>query len=149
MMADDLWRDTYEQLCAQTAGSRHDPANLPAEFDLLPTAEQAALRYWVRKVFKPADRRSPFDSYGMKHHFEAEGFYVTNGAFKGAMVLEGFLPVDPDSLNWVFKVRTAARVSGTRYSLGRFDREFMRLLLATRTGGHVAERAGFRLVPSG
>jgi hypothetical protein len=37
----------------------------------------------------------------MKHAFERQpyGFYLENGAFKGAMREAGFEPIDPEALN--------------------------------------------------
>jgi hypothetical protein len=45
----------------------------------------------------------------MKHDFarEPDGFYAKNGAFKGAMLAAGFLPVDEGELNWRFRVKPA------------------------------------------
>lgn len=33
-----------------------------------------------------------------------DGFYITNGQFKGAMILSGYSVNDPDELNWTFNV---------------------------------------------
>lgn len=152
MMDDvDEWNlDTYRRVCAETPVGKHGATNHPAQFDTLGPAEHAALRYWCRTVFTDSSRLHERDSYGFKHDFEEEGFYVTNGQFKGAMLIEGFLPADPLSLNWRFRVRGVAKFGVCRrHTLGRFDREFMRLLLATRTGRYMAEQAGFRLVSGG
>ena len=58
-------------------------------------------------------------SYGLKHYLEHDtGIYVTNNAFKDAMLICGFEPADPHELNWhycisekspVFKLRNTAR----------------------------------------
>ncbi len=88
-------------------------ANSPAQFLELESAEQAALVDWIKSVLVPA--KTPFrrNSYGMKHDFDREpdGFYVRNGAFKGAMVAAGFPPVDETELNWRFRVRPAKILS--------------------------------------
>ncbi|MBL1223719.1 hypothetical protein [Enterococcus sp. BWR-S5] len=49
-------------------------------------------------------------SYGLKHWFEASegGFYVTNGQFKGAMILSGYSVANPDALNWTFNISQAS-----------------------------------------
>jgi hypothetical protein len=149
MTDDDLWLDRYREICAQVPTGLHpEGPNHPSEFDKLDQAEQTALLYWVRNAIpRGSVVNRDVDSYGIKHHFEDEGFYVTNGAFKGAMVLAGHLPADLSTLNWVFRIRKAPRGSGrdygpARYTLGRFDREFMQLLLATGTGRYMVERAG-------
>lgn len=88
-------------------------ANSPAQFLELEPAEQAALVDWIQSVLVPA--KTPFrrNSYGMKHDFDREpdGFYVRNGAFKGAMVAAGFPPVGEYEVNWRFRVRPAKMLS--------------------------------------
>ena len=88
-------------------------ANSPAQFLELEPAEQAALVDWIQSVLVPA--KTPFrrNSYGIKHDFDREpdGFYVRNGAFKGAMLAAGFPPVDETELNWGFRVRPAKILS--------------------------------------
>ena len=54
----------------------------------LSAGQQAVLISWIRDVLVPAERVYQPNSYSMKHDFEREpeGFYVTNGMFKGAML---------------------------------------------------------------
>lgn len=67
------------------------------------------------------------NSYGLKHYLEAdyqlpikkvnEGkgfstFYVSNGAAKGAMLLNGYLPQDPHEVNWRFRIREDSTLIG-------------------------------------
>lgn len=84
-------------------------ANDPAGFQALEPERQAALLGWIRAVLVPAKTVYRRTSYGMKHDFEREpdGFYVYNGAFKGAMLEAGFQPVDASELNWRFRVKPA------------------------------------------
>jgi hypothetical protein len=84
-------------------------ANAPAGFLQLDPEEQAALVDWIRAVLVPAKGVFRRNSYGMKHAFarEPDGFYVRNGAFKGAMLAAGFPPVDEGELNWRFRVKPA------------------------------------------
>jgi hypothetical protein len=84
-------------------------ANDPAGFQQLKPEEQAALVDWIRAVLVPAKTVFRRNSYGMKHDFEREpdGFYIYNGAFKGAMLAAGFPPVDEGELNWRFRVKPA------------------------------------------
>jgi hypothetical protein len=84
-------------------------ANDPAGFQKLKPKEQAALVDWIRAVLVPAKTVFRRNSYGMKHDFdhEPDGFYVYNGAFKGAMLAAGFHPVDENDLNWRFRVKPA------------------------------------------
>lgn len=83
----------------------HRDADLPSQFDLLTQAEQAAVQQWLIERFEPAARKprfvSTWSSYGIKHRFGSNGgFYLTNGAMKGALLHAGFVPVDAGKRNW-------------------------------------------------
>lgn len=44
-------------------------------------------------------------SYGLKHLLESDvGIYLTNNEFKDAMLLAGFKPVNPNELNWRYRI---------------------------------------------
>lgn len=52
-----------------------------------------------RKIYRRAS------SYGLKHVLQADTHvYLTNNQFKDAMLLAGYQPVDPNELNWHFKI---------------------------------------------
>ena len=58
---------------------------------------------WIKKGF--IKRKTPnYDcktSYGLKHILEHDtGIYLSNNEFKDAMLMCGFVPADPDELNW-------------------------------------------------
>lgn len=109
-----------QSVISQTAASRrrvkvavmNSGGNDPAEFQQLEAGKQAALLDWIRSVLIPARTVFRRHSYGMKHDFEREsdGFYIRNGAFKGAMLAAGFPPVDERELNWEFLVRPARKL---------------------------------------
>lgn len=94
--------------------NKREELDPPTMFDdLLPT-EQQALRLWVRLALEPTKnigRRFNY-SYGLKHDAEnALGWYVSNGALKGAVLAEGYrwqecegTPRNPNP-NWVFNSR--------------------------------------------
>ena len=88
-------------------------ANDPGGFQKLEPEQQSALVDWIRAVLVPANTVFRRNSYGMKHDFDREpdGFYVYNGAFKGAMLAAGFRPVDEGELNWRFRVKPASELS--------------------------------------
>jgi hypothetical protein len=47
-------------------------------------------------------------SYGLKHLYKREtGNYVTNGQFKGAMILYGYDPINPRYINCRYLVKFA------------------------------------------
>jgi len=81
------------------------PLDLPAAYDELSQAEKDALAYWIEHAICKATRYSKRTSYGIKHDFERDGFYLTNGQFKGAMLAAGHQPENAQELNWRFKVK--------------------------------------------
>jgi hypothetical protein len=85
------------------------PEDRPEAYEKLSPAEQAALLEWIRLAIKPAKTVAPSISYGIKHDFERAGFYVTNGQFKGAMLATGYALVNPDELNWEFRIRPTGK----------------------------------------
>lgn len=85
--------------------------NDPRWYDQLPPEEQTALQTWIRLAVAPASRSDGRTSYGIKHDFESVGFYVPNGAFKGAMLAAGYLPTPRSAreINWRFRIRPQSR----------------------------------------
>ena len=102
---------------------REREANDPEGFRRLGPAQQAVLVDWIRAVLVPSQSIFRRNSYGMKHDFEREpdGFYIRNGAFKGAMIAAGFRPVDASELNWRFRAKPARK-------LDSWEKEKLRLI---------------------
>jgi hypothetical protein len=98
-----------QRLTREEVAERERQANDPAAFQRLTPEEQSALVDWIRAVLAPAKTVFRRNSYGMKHDFarEPDGFYIYNGAFKGAMLAAGFRPVDKEEVNWRFRVKPA------------------------------------------
>jgi hypothetical protein len=85
---------------------QNHPCNLPADYETLTLVEKAGLQAWIARHVQPG-RLSSRTSYGVKHDFERDpaGFYITNGQFKGAMLVAGYNPCDQDvkhDINWRF-----------------------------------------------
>lgn len=61
---------------------------------------------WIKKnVKRSRSILKGHTSYGMKHMLEHDiHIYMTNNEFKDAMLLAGFAPVDPDELNWRYRI---------------------------------------------
>lgn len=78
--------------------------DLPEAYDQLRPLEKEILTYWIEHAICGAVRYSKRSSYGIKHDFEREGFYITNGQFKGAMLAAGYQPKSTRELNWIFKI---------------------------------------------
>ncbi|MPM25349.1 hypothetical protein SDC9_71840 [bioreactor metagenome] len=80
--------------------------NSTEQFDLLSEREQIQLVEWCKNLEKADKFNKNYTSYGLKHIFQYNGgFYVTNGAFKQAMLLAGFSHKECSStINWWFNV---------------------------------------------
>ncbi len=79
------------------------------EFLDLTDNEKLAVVQWISGQTLKYLRK--WSSYSMKHHFHGEGgFYMTNGAMKGAALHCGLIPVDREVLNWHFKLSNASQL---------------------------------------
>lgn len=80
----------------------NDPNNLK----YLTKEEQEILLNWCRKLGKTKTMNLKHTSYGLKHIFakSKNGFYISNGTFKGAMLKLGFRHenVQSNGINWFF-----------------------------------------------
>lgn len=76
---------------------------------------QSAVQEWIKKHIQPSKRAVWRNSYGLKHLLEADtGLYLTNNQFKHAMQIAGYSPVDPDELNWRYRIKVVRRDNRTR-----------------------------------
>jgi hypothetical protein len=59
-------------------------------------------------------------SYALKHYFEVadDGFYITNGQFKGAMLEAGFEPLPNQTDRPIGSTGTSSSTSGYRTARG-------------------------------
>lgn len=90
------------------ATPEYRPGDDPGEFYRLSFDRRARLLAWIAANFEPAPRSlSGATSYSVKHELQRApgGFYVVNGAFKGALVALGFEIPDRAALNWQFRAR--------------------------------------------
>ena|SRR5688572_11941394 len=103
----------------------------PAEYDKLNPDQQRQLQIWISRTFAPSNRvsthrnllRAPLTSYSWKYLFEKDGgFYITNGAFKGAMLAAGYPPTEAKNVNWRFKIKLK-RDPGTLISIAKKEIE--------------------------
>lgn len=90
---------------------KQHPEEQPDAYNTMPTEQQQALQHWIADTIRPATavykRRT---SAGLMQLFEqtTNGFHVSNGQFKGAMLAAGYQPVDHTALNWLFHIRLTA-----------------------------------------
>lgn len=83
------------------------PNNRPDAFYELTSDQQRILKKWVSLNLKPIKSFNNFhSSYKLKHIFEdsTEGFYISNGQFKGAMLACEFKVKDKSKINWHFNI---------------------------------------------
>lgn len=97
----------------------------PLAFLELSKEEQKTLVNWCKRLEKVGTQNRHVTSYGLKHKFEWDHFYINNGQFKGAMLIAGFTPGDVSQLNWTFNIskrsinileRRTNRIRWRRYS---------------------------------
>lgn len=96
-------------MSAETGQELH---NQPEAFDYLTPGEQHRLVEWIKNNFEPIRTFNlRHTSYGLKHIFERSpgGFYIGNGAFKGAMLKCGYKVRDKADLNWHFNISQASK----------------------------------------
>ena len=81
--------------------------NDPSEFNYLTKEEQDILLDWCDLILKISTINTKHTSYWLKHLFSRsrDGFYISNGTFKGAMLKLGFKYASTDSgINWMFNI---------------------------------------------
>lgn len=87
----------------------------PKDFLELSDEEKVEVVTWIKSVFEPTktvDVYSEYQdtTYQYKHMFEQSklGFYTTNGSFKGALLVAGYIPakkdVEKNAVNWRFGI---------------------------------------------
>lgn len=66
----------------------------------------ALVSEWIRaNIRKSGKILRGRTSYGIKHDLQRDtGVYLTNNQFKDAMMTAGFMPVDPNELNWRYRI---------------------------------------------
>ena len=71
-----------------------------------PQEEIDTVMNWIARNISA--RKTPLDghtSYGIKHMLERDTrIYLTNNEFKDAMLQAGYKPVDPNKLNWRYRI---------------------------------------------
>lgn len=74
----------------------------PNLFNELPDEDKQKLLNWIDENFYPIKSfNNKHTSYGLKHKLP---FYITNGAFKGAMLVAGYKVKNKSDRNWVFNI---------------------------------------------
>lgn len=78
----------------------------PADFLRLDVENRSKAVAWCTRYFVASSAYDPTcTSVELKRTLEAfDGTYLSNGQFKGAMILSGYKPQNEEDLNWVFAV---------------------------------------------
>ena len=93
--------EAIEQFCKPG----NDEMNDPYSFYDLPKSLQVNLVTWCLRYHRQDKINHDHTSYGLKHIFsDFTRVYVTNGQFKGAMLVAGFRVHDMSERNWKFNV---------------------------------------------
>lgn len=81
---------------------------------------------WIRKNIRAGKKvLQGHTSYGMKHLLEHDtGVYLTNNEFKDAMLLAGYRPVNPNSLNWKYRIELTREINDNPSPFFRWARNF-------------------------
>ena len=68
--------------------------------------EQEAAEIWIKSCVYPSSTKNNHTSYGIKHMLEeVTNCYVSNNQGKDLFLKHGYRPIDPDELNWEYKVK--------------------------------------------
>ncbi|MBC6909788.1 hypothetical protein DT304_00350 [Lactobacillus reuteri] len=82
--------------------------NSPLEFLKLSKIKQEELIEYCLKAFQlQKTANNNWNSNSLKRLFEIDtpnGFPITNGQFKGAMLISGFIPVNCYCADWVYRI---------------------------------------------
>jgi hypothetical protein len=108
--SEELWLQRWDHQPSELVSEedvRLLEVNQPSAYAKLPDGKKTALQGWIREALLPSDAKGHYSSYGLKHAFADSdvGFYVTNGEFKGAMLVAGYGPINRHALNWMFGYR--------------------------------------------
>ncbi len=97
------------------------------EYTGLDKETKSEIDWWVQEYIRPAKAANPnHTSYGLKHLFHSvTKIYVTNGQFKGAMLENGYYPVDPKELNWLYEIENV-RMPGRHQPEAVLEKRFSR-----------------------
>ena len=79
----------------------------PSSYEHLAEDEKAALQEWIAKELRPSKSEGRLGSYPLKHVYQRlERRYVTEGQFKGGMLVAGYKPLDRAEPCWRFRYKT-------------------------------------------
>ena len=67
---------------------------------------------WIKENIRRSRSVSCHSSYGLKHIFNHDtGIYLTNNEFKDALLLAGYSSIDPNELNWRYRIKLKCEIN--------------------------------------
>lgn len=89
----------------------------PNQFLNLESDVQSKVLQWCKKFFIPTKTfNDKYTSYGLKQILQHyDGTYLTNGQFKGAMILSGFDVKNLEDVNWIFNIGESSDALKLKY----------------------------------
>lgn len=114
----------FDKMCGDYPDS-NKPSELVRMMEPIEAVEIFKKVYWG--ITPSQSSYGDSTSYSLKHALEdgykgldnsdrlEHSFYVSNGAAKGTMLLNGYLPKDPKELNWEFKMASTSSLMKNRF----------------------------------
>lgn len=91
-------------------------------YNMSPYDQALAMKWIKRNLWAIRSENKYRTSYGIKHCLQHDtGLYMGNNAFKEAMLLCGFAPVDSSELNWSYCVGESSPAFKRRH--GTYDKD--------------------------
>lgn len=91
-----------------TIGFKYSGNDVNLITDFLKTMEEdsiAIVGKWIKENIRKSRNICSSSSYNIKHILEKDvGIYLTNNQMKDALLLAGYYPINPDELNWRYKI---------------------------------------------
>lgn len=92
----------------------------------LDTKSQASITEWIKSNIRPSQKvLQGRTSYGLKHVLERDtGIYLTNNQFKDAMLSAGYSPVNPNELNWRYRIVLTREINDNPSPFFKWAKQF-------------------------
>ena len=87
----------------------------PEDYEKLSFEERVFIQLWLRLAIRPAAEEHPTRGYGLRVSFERDGFYLSNGQAKGAMLAAGHKPTSlrpGGTQDWAYRISAACSHAG-------------------------------------
>lgn len=88
--------------------------------------EVATVKKWIAEnIMESNEILQGRTSYGLKHILEHDtGIYLTNNEFKDAMFMAGFKPVNPNEINWRYRIELKRFINNNPSAFFQWAKQF-------------------------